>query len=380
MKIQRLNATHYDALLSLLNTVFSVKNGREMNFEEELPAMCVRDDAHMERQFGIFEDGTLVAAMGVYPFDVVVAGEVLRFATTGNIAVKRECEGKGYMSALMEYAMKELDRLGIDVARLGGLRSRYNRYGFESAGQNYSFTFTEKNRLRGFPLFAENVTFEKIGADDEQALAFAASLYNKNGLAKTRTAANAYPSMTAWRCTPYVAVKNGERIGYLCAKPNEAGITELCGTDTNAVGDIVCAWQARVGAPIYFYRQMHEIADVRLFSRVCENVSVSAPSHFKIRSWAKTIDAFLKLKASYLSLLHGELRIKIEGAGTFLLFVDENGVGCRPTSEAPDVTLDVLSATRYIFGALPSVCTADAPSLAQAWFPLPLSWNPQDRI
>ena len=97
MDIQRLNATHYDELLSLLGYVFGKKNGREMDFEKEMPKMCVRDDEHMGRHIGIFDGDRLVACMGIYPFDVIVAGEKLLFATTGNIAVHPDHEGRGYM-------------------------------------------------------------------------------------------------------------------------------------------------------------------------------------------------------------------------------------------------------------------------------------------
>jgi hypothetical protein len=76
------------------------------------------------------------------------------------------------MGAMVEKAMDELDRMNIDIARLGGLRSRYNRYGFEACGQNFTFTFTEKNRLRKFPAFKGGITFKQITPEDKEALAF----------------------------------------------------------------------------------------------------------------------------------------------------------------------------------------------------------------
>jgi hypothetical protein len=75
MKIERLGAEHYDEILGLLNAVFGRKNGKEMNFELEMPKMCARDDEHMSKHFGIFDGGRLVACMGVYPFDAFVFGK-----------------------------------------------------------------------------------------------------------------------------------------------------------------------------------------------------------------------------------------------------------------------------------------------------------------
>ena len=44
MKIERLTAQHYDALIGLLNTVFSKTNRRNMDFEREMPKLRIRDD------------------------------------------------------------------------------------------------------------------------------------------------------------------------------------------------------------------------------------------------------------------------------------------------------------------------------------------------
>jgi len=380
MEVQRLEVKHYDELLALLNYVFSRKNKREMNFEKEMPKMCIRDDENMGKHLGIFEGDKLVACMGVYPFEVVVAGETLRFATTGNVAVHPDCEGKGYMGKMMNAAMKELDRLDIDIARLGGLRSRYNRYGFESCGQNFIFTFTEKNRQRKFPDFKNDITFMRINADDKDALAFVTSLYNKNKIAVPRIVDNAYLSLTMWLNTPYLAMRDGVPVGYICANEDKNDIAEFDAVDLSALTDMICAWQEYADCNITFSRQMHQVDSVRIFSEVCEGYSAHSPSHFKIINWEKAVDMFFKLKSTYCSVMPGEFRIEIEGYGTLLLFSKGEEVGCRLCSDNPDITLDAITATRYIFGSYSPVYTAYAPPVLQAWFPLPLSWNGQDRV
>lgn len=380
MKVERLNASHYDEILSLLNAVFSRKNGREMDFEKEMPKMCVRDDEHMGCHFGIFDNDRLVACMGVYPFEVRVAGEKLCFATTGNIAVHWDYEGNGYMGKMVDAAMEELERLDVDAARLGGLRSRYNRYGFESCGQNYGFTFTQKNRERKFPEYKGGITFKRITAEDTAALEFTVSLYNKNKIIIPRNIQNAYSCLTMWQNIPYIAIENGTPIGYLSATKSGDAIAEVDAVNTNALTNIICAWQEKVNQNIFFYRQAHQIDSLRVFTAVCEGAQIYSPSHFKIRKWEKVVDAFMKLKASYIEVAKGELCIEIENYGTIRLFSNENGVGCEKVNKNPDIVLDGLSAARYIFGPHPPVFTADAPPIAQAWFPLPLSWNGQDRL
>lgn len=94
-----------------------------MDIERELPKMCVRDEKHMRKHFGIFEDGKLVAGLGVYPYLAKVANISLSFSTLGNVVTCPEYEGRGYI-----------------------------------------FTFTGKNRLRKFPDFKDDIIFEKITA------------------------------------------------------------------------------------------------------------------------------------------------------------------------------------------------------------------------
>ena len=380
MKVQRLTAKDYDEMIELLNSVFTRKNGRIMDFEREMPKMCVRDDEHMGRHIGIFDNDSLVACMGIYPFDTRVGDKALRFATTGNIAVHPDHEGKGYMGMMMDEAMRELERLDVDVARLGGLRSRYNRYGFEACGQNYSFSFTDKNRLRRFAEYDTDITFSKIDRDDAEYIAFAAELYNKNAICVRRNEENAYLSMTMWCNIPYVALKNGEPIGYLCAGGSLCVIAEVFARDTVAFCEMICAWQRETSKNLVLTLYAYQTDLVRIFSAVSESSSISSPSHFKIRNWTDMIDAFMKLRASCSNMQSGELYIEISGYGRLRLYADRDKVGCERTNHSPEITLDELSAARYIFGPYPPIFTADGPTIASAWFPLPLSWNGQDRV
>ena len=380
MQVKRLGKENYDEIVALMNAVFSRRNGREMDFERELPKMCVRDEEHMRKHFGIFDGGRLVACLGVYPLETVVNGEKLLFSTTGNVVTHWDYEGKGYMEQLLRRAMEELEDIRADASRLGGLRSRYNRFSFEACGQRYGFHFTAKNRERKFLNFRNDISFTRIEQSDAAALQFAADVYNANEIAVTRTAETAYPTMTAWQKIPYLATRDNRPVGYVCA--NEAGtdVAEIFAVDTPTFTDVVCAWQKRVGDDVYFYLQPHQADKVRIFSAVCEASHISSPSHFYIRNWEKVVGAFLRLKATYCPLPKGEKVIEIQGYGRICIFVNENAVGCEKTEKTPDLILDRLTATRYIFGLYSPVYTGDTDAWACAVFPLPLSWNGQDRV
>lgn len=379
VELRRLKAEDYDRLIPLLNEVFTRHNGVEQDFEKMLPKMCVRDDEQMGKHFGIFEDGQLVACIGVYPLDGVVAGEKLRFATMGNIATRWEHTGKGYMSKLIAVALKELEDLGVDAARLGGNRQRYNRYGFESCGQVLYFTFNKDTLPSRFPNAGE-VSFAEIDSKDTQALEFCCRLYNENAIAVTRQAKDCYSVMTAWEHIPYLCMQDGKPVGYLCADQSGMDVAEVFGVDLERFTDILCRWQQEKKTTVCFALQPHMTEYVRRFSAICDVMKTQSPSHFKICNWEKIISAFLKLKASDQALPDGELVLEIADYGKVRIFVEGKHVGCEKTDLAPRLTLTALEASRYLFGPLSPDYTAQTNALAENWFPLPLSWNGQDRV
>lgn len=384
MEIARLKKENYGELISLLNEVFSKQNGERSDFEKNLPKMCVRDDEHMQKHFGIFEDGKLVAAIGVYPLPACVGGEELMFSTVGNVATHPDYEGRGYMTALLSRAMKELEAIGADASRLGGMRHRYNRFGYETCGTRYSVAFTEQNRKNRFFGIGEDVTFVKIESFDSDLLSKARKLQSDHRFAVERSEENScfdvYASMRAWQNVPYAAMKDGRMIGYLCVNPRGDTLAEQFAESAEATAEMICAWQRKYGGTVYFNLFPYDIESVRLFASRAEVVNVKSPSLFKIINWERVISAFMRLKASYTNMPEGELRIGIRDYGVLHLYVRGNSIGCERTEDGADITLDRLEAARYIFGPLPPEATAEASDTALRWFPLSLTWNGQDRV
>ena len=384
MEIVRLKKEHYDELIALMNKVFSIQNKKEMDFEKDLPKMCVRDDEHVGKHFGIFEDGKLVSAAGIYPLPIDIAGKKLLFSTVGNVVTDPDYEGRGYMSALLDRAMQELQRIGADASRLGGLRQRYNRFGYELCGTRYVVTFSARNHKKRFPGVGEGVSFQRIEREDTALLQAASKLHRKSKVSVERGEENGYEdvylAMKAWRSIPYAAFKDGRMIGYLCVNERGDTLFENHAVDTEAFAEMICAWQTRYGATIYFYLPPYEEQSVRLFFDRAEMVIVKSPSHFKIINWEGVTDALMKLKATYTDMADGEVRIAIKDYGVLRLYVNGESVGCERVEGDADVELDRLQAARYLFGPLPPAYTAPANRAARDWLPLPLSWDHLDRV
>lgn len=48
------------------------------------------------------------------------------------------------MADLLTFWVEKLRETGVPLAELGGDRKRYNRFGRETAGREYTYTFTER--------------------------------------------------------------------------------------------------------------------------------------------------------------------------------------------------------------------------------------------
>ena len=385
MEIVKLHASDYDEWLNVLNTTFSKQNNKEMNFEKELPKMCVRDDNDMGKHIAVKEDGKICALLGVYPFKVNIYGNELKFATVGNVATLPEYEGRGYMRRLMSEAMKELQKIGADASRLGGNRQRYNHYGYETSGYAYHFTINDHTAK----YCADNrlVEFKKINADDTAQLEFINKCRKTEGFYVERSTDETYQgdylAMCAWKNVPYIAVdENGDRIGYICSSESKTAIADFYAENLQILKDIIFGWQKLCGTDVTFSLMPWQYEAIKYFSSVAHYMSISSPSLFKIINFDKVADALIKLKASYTSNLpQGARVIGITGWGNLKISIEKNNHAyCEKTDDTPNIILDKLSATRLLFGPFSAETVVDTDEFFSSVLPLPLSWNTLDRV
>ena len=382
MEIKKLSVCHFDQLLNLLNNVFGRKYGRKMDFEREQPKVWVRDEEHMQRHLGVFDGEKLCAVIGIYPLHINIGTEKCVFYTTGNIATAPECEGKGYMTFLLNETMNELERINADAARLGGDRARYGRYGYEGSGIVYHFQLSENNRKKLFSDCNSDLTFEKINRTDTELLKFCLELNHQRRVYVDRSTEDGlrdvFLAMCSKSCTPYIALSDGKPVGYVSVTDDIKNIYEFAAIDLNSMQDMLCSWQKHCGQAIFFSLPPFMPKEISLFIDKCEEYSIRFPSRFKIINWQKVVNAFMKLKAEYDTLPDGELVLGIEGYGNIRLFVENANAGCEKTDREAEVILSAAKATQLLFGPVNPAIVGDTPVFARALFPLPLSWDTLD--
>ena len=382
MEIKRLKKENYDELISLLNLVFSKQNNCEMDFEKELPNMCIRDDAHMRKHVGLFVNNKLVSVVGVYPLPTKVLDSEINFCTVGNVATHPDYEGRGYMNILLNSAMEIVKEEKYDACRLGGDRARYLRFGFELCGSNYSYYVTQKNTKKSLLSDrGQNTSVAEILPNDEANLTFARMVYHQNKVSVIRhDNAEMYRVMTAWKNTPYVVSKNDAPIGYFTLTPDKRTVSEAYAIDQDAYFDTVVAISNYLNDGFSITLFEHDIDLVREMNMCAEYMSIQIPSNFNIVNFEKVVDAYIKLKASYTRLAVGRVTISIKDYGKIEVFANENDCGCVKFDGKCDFELSKSDAARFIFGMHPSVAVIESNLFAKANFPLPLSWNTQNRV
>ncbi|MBR2615832.1 MAG: GNAT family N-acetyltransferase [Clostridia bacterium] len=403
-RIERLGAEDYDELLSMLNTTFRKTEGD--TFDVFLPVMWERDDEHMQKHLAIRENGRIAAVVGVYPLPAEVLGEPVLFATIGNVATAKEFEGRGLMRALMTEALSEAERMGVDVARLGGKRQRYNRYGFEHAGADYQFRLTPKNlsayygavfsdgalSYQGSPLsngapFERRLHFVPVSLQDDALLEAVmrleknAPLYAERGGKK-----QFFKTLSAYRCRIVAALDGTETpVGYLCVTPEGETVYEHRADSPSVEYQMLLEWLLASGVSALLIHTAPWEAELNaLLGRISEKWGLTNVSQFHIFSWEKLAGAMLRVKAGYTHLPEGRFLCGIEDYGTLSL----TEKGCEKTDEAPQLVLNRLDATRFLFGSLPVGALGLMPreldpktaAWVQAVLPLPLWWCNQDRV
>jgi GNAT superfamily N-acetyltransferase len=395
--VERIGIEDIPELISFLNRVFT---GREdsRHFENNMPRMC-RSEKRLLEHYVLREDGKICAAVGVFPYQATFGNRVLRCATVGNVAVAPEKRGLGYMRLLMTEAMKILADSETDISRLGGLRSRYEKYGYEPCGITHLYTLTERNLtdIRNC-LPVSGYVFREMKADEGDALALAEKLYQNNCIRIHRSeTGDFYDSLIMWGGKPYAALNgDGTPAGYVCTDAAGKTVYEYGHENGDERFGMLCAFAVWKEAELTYAVYPWDTALGSAFSRFGEAYRnpgeayrIGVPSNFKVLNWEKTLTALLELKNRLIPLIPGQAEIYVTGYGNLRIVVGKDGIGCEKTegrSSGPVPEFDALEMCRLCFGPYPPVFAGIEPDrhgcadLLQAWFPLPLSWNPCDNL
>ncbi len=370
------NSEMYDDLMDFLNYVFGF-NGNESDFKKLLPKLYNPECDPSYANYVVTENGKLKGAVGAFDFEQSVCSTTLKVRGIGNVAVHPYSRSKGYMIDCMNMALSDMVKDGVDYSILGGRRQRYNYFGFESIGSEYSLHINSNNIRYVYgdsPL--PELEFKNVTSDDSELLDKMYELHASRPQHVVRPREKFLDICHTWQAPLVSILRDKKFIGYYIG-----GITELLLVDPNDFSDFIRNYVSRHGkVNLHIPAWDSEILDRA--AEICENISLSHCDMFNIFNYKRVVSAFLNFSASTTSLADGEITVNIHGyAGdeSLLIYV-ENGVPfVEEYSGKCDLTLDHREAMTFFFGIY-SKNRAKTPSAVRSWFPLKLFVENADHV
>lgn len=368
------NAAMYDDYMDFINYVFGF-NGNTSDFKKLLPKLYRPEDDPAGHSYVVTENGKIKAAVGAFDLSVSVGGELLHTRGIGNVAVHPYARSRGYMRRLMNDAVDDMIRDGIDYTTLGGRRQRYNYFSYDKLGSKLNLTFTSDNirHVFGQPR-CHSIKLKKLTPDDTAALDSISALYGAQPLHALRDRARLFDILTSWSSSVWCGYDGDAFVGYAVVGGDCS--SELFVTDEGRLCEFVAALfdtmgRGKLGITLPPY--MPNYAG-KLY-RIAEGYTVDPDKSFSVLNYERTVRAFMRLRAQCMGEMpDGELTLLIHGRGgdeNITLSVSRGDVDVRATNKTPAGEYSHLDAMDLLFAP---ICPArdSLPYYARMWLPLPI--------
>lgn len=378
--LEKLNATDLDALIALIDEVFTEENGKPMDFRNRFPRVFKPDDEKIGWYYGIKENGELHGTAGLHPFPYRVLENTLKVGQVGNVAVSSKCRGRGFMQTILNKMCEDMEKDGYDMAYLHGERKRYRTFGFERCGIEYVFTMTQSlPRALKLP---DEFNFVDMRATSPEDVAEAIAIAKSRVHNFERIDGEYLDSFTAHEAKPLL-VKNalGETVGYLCYSPLTNMVIELGlknPADFALVSVSLLNYLKIDSLQITFAEYENELIGSAM--TVCRRYEVVQSGNFKILNFGRVLETFMNAKASYAPLLDGEITLDTELFGRWRVEVRDGKSSVTRTDAEADLYVEGYKVYPLLFGPTsPYAAGVDMSGLdpepgrlIQSWFPVPL--------
>ena len=387
-RVEKLTAADYDELIPFLARAFDKESPTW--FADRLPTIYQPTDDSMSCNLAVRIGGRIAAVVGIFPLELAHGTTTLRVAGVGGVSVDPDHRRSGLMRLLMNAAVDEIRSGGYELSYLGGQRQRYRYFGWERSGLRYTARLDPVNLAHEFRDAASHgLTLTRVDADDRATLDRIADLLERQPVRCVRDRATVYRRLVCWGAEAYAVRDGAGRIVGYCAvnPPARAGAAHVaaeivCDTDERFVA--VCrAIVEHAGGPLDIELTPPVSDGARRLVAIAEHWSIVPSGNWQVLDWKRTLEAFLRMRASESELAHGSVTVEIIGEGTYEIVVDTSGVRVSEGDRAADISLSPTDALPVLFGpARPSAYTrvSGVAAILEAWCPLPLALNRQDEV
>lgn len=318
-------------LIDFINMVFS-QSGKPHDFKKLLPKLYADDEDKMDCHYVVKDDGKIKAVVGVFPTVLEAGGQTLKIGQLGSVSAHPYARGKGYMKALMKYAIESAADEGYAALVLGGLKNRYQYFGFQPTEIAMKYRFIEENIRHQFGGGESTLRLEKITSPDSVWIKEAKALYDRRKVKIGRGSEEYfYKVLASWNNEIYALLKNGQFAGYMTAGDNGTFLREFELSDNADVPEVLKAWFKQKGIKaLTVLCPAYEREKCELLGKYSEYFSAETGHSWLIFDFGKVLEAFMNVKNQCEPLEFGKLLLNIhknDGDMQMCGFcVDENGV------------------------------------------------------
>ena len=358
-------------ILDFGNYVFSQAHG-PIDFHTLLPKLYKDPAKTASEHYLIKSEGKIKAMVCVDPISIEVGGETLSGCGVGTVSVHPYARGKNYMKGIMDKAVKDMQRQKYDFSILGGQRQRYQYFGYDPAGVQYTFSINTSNiRHCCKEAFPENVSIIAVNEADQELIDAMYALHTAKKAKAVRRKSDFYEILQSWRAEIFVVLRAKEVVGYFTL--SNCRLQEIVLSDSSLVKPIL-QW-------IFTEKKLDSLSCslpeqetelLKEFASICESYQVEANNNLQIFHFTKVVKAFLALKASYTSLTDGACAFRV-GEESFTITVKDNKIRAEREESEGAIELTPMEAISFFAGNgsfLRLPYQKKYPFLSN-WFPIP---------
>lgn len=353
-----------------INYVFSNAH-RPHDFKRLQPRVYGDNAKDFAYHFSAVQDGRFRANVALLHQRMHVLDAELNMGFVGNVSVHPYARGEGHMKRLMAMMLGHAQQHGLDLLVLGGQRQRYNYFGFEAAGTMlcYEITATNVRHCLG-DADVSGIAFSDLTEErpDEVDFAFALAMTRKVRCERSRE--SFMDIMHMWDSNTRLIRLDGEPVGYVMGAAREIMLT-----DESLLPRVIKALLPADGLKGVEIRVApHETQRIQLLRRLCERCTVEPMEMIRVLNWQRVLEAYMKLKGSYVKLDDGCATVSIDGE-PLTLTVENGAVSVAPGSGPAQLEMTGVEAVGWAFGIESALCPD--PHFGN-WFPLPFPYSSAD--
>jgi predicted N-acetyltransferase YhbS len=143
--MEKISCAKPEDFTRILRFLEEVYNHTTEYYSRHFSAFWQEETFDPARTYVICDEGRISSLVRVFPLRMVLGGAEAYVGGIGAVSTAVSKRGRGYMSRLLNDAIREMEREGFALSVLGGDRHRYHSFGYEHGGRRVSMWFTPRS-------------------------------------------------------------------------------------------------------------------------------------------------------------------------------------------------------------------------------------------